>query len=257
MFRIKNITEFTIVIEWITLRRKESVDLTTTLSNTTISDSLLSGELYHKIQGRMISILSPPQDWNSIGLTTAQFSRITHAGFFQGYLSREELKPPFSFNDDGYLHTFSSVIGEVSVRGIVADGGVADGFPVEIGGVDESGNTHSVSVNSDGYLHVAGTSAATFGPVADGLPAYGYPVEIGGVDEDGYIQSVSVNGDGYLYVAGTSTATFGPVADGLTAYGYPVEIVRVDEDGYIQSIAHISFRNSCWRNKSGGNYLLL
>jgi len=249
-FRIKNITEFTVSILGITLKRKAYVDLQQTLTNTVIRDSLLSGELYHKIQGRMLSVLSPPQDWGSIGLTTAQISRLTHAGFFQGFLGLEELKPPFSFDADGYLYVSGlssgggggAVTGEVSVRGIVADGGAADNFPIEIGGVDEFNIIRSISVNSDGYLNVAGTASATYGPVADNNPAYGFPVEIGAVDSLNNIHSLLVDDDGYLMTSSvisveTSSEIEGRVFDGEDGTAIkPVIISGIDEDGYSQSM---------------------
>ena len=78
-----------------------------------------------------------------------------HAGFFKGYLGLEDLKPPFVFDGYGSLTTISagSVPGTATaVHGVVADGLPADGFPVEIGGVDEAGNVQSLLVNNDGYL---------------------------------------------------------------------------------------------------------
>jgi len=245
-FRIKNVSKFPVTILGITVQPNIVVDLLTTQSAATVKDSILNGELYHKIQGRMLTILNPPADWGKIGLTTDELARLMHAGFFKGFLGLEDLKAPFAFNADGYLLTSSggggAVTGEISVRGIIADGLPADGFPVEIGGVDEAGNVQSISVNTDGYLNVAGTSTATFGPVIDGGAAYNYPVEIGGVDDAGDIQSLLVNSDGYLMTSTvisveTTSEIEGRVFDGENGTGIkPVIVSGIDEDGYSQSM---------------------
>lgn len=213
VFRIKNVTEFPVNILGIKLRRKETVDLTTLFSNQQIIDSLTTGELYDRIQGRQLSILSPLEDWKGLGMTTAQYSRLVHAGFFQGYLSLEEIKDPLSFSADGYLNiniASTNPTTDMSVRGIVADGGVADGFPVEIGGIDFDGNIQTLAVDEDGYLLVSATVESLSeieGRVFDGEIGTGIkPVIISGIDEDGYSQSMLISGDGEVSIRGYDAA---------------------------------------------------
>ena len=73
-FRIKNISKFPVSILGITLQPNVVVDLLATQSVATVKDSILQGELYHKIQGRMLTVLNPPVDWSKIGLTTDELA---------------------------------------------------------------------------------------------------------------------------------------------------------------------------------------
>jgi hypothetical protein len=208
-FRIKNISKFPVGILGVTLQPGSVVDLQTSLADDVIRASILNGELYDKIQGRMLTVLSPPRDWGQIGLSTDELARLMHAGFFKGFLGLEDLKPPFQFDGYGSLTTVSAgfLPGVVTaVRGIVADGGVADGIPVEVGGVDEAGNIQSLLVNDDGYLMTSTVLSIELnneveGRVADGEDGTGIkPVIISGIDEDGYSQSMLVSGDGELHI---------------------------------------------------------
>ena len=243
-FRVKNVSGYptTILGRSIGVNNPSSVlDLSLYFSPAVIRNSLLSGELYHKLQGRMLAILSPATDMKSIGLTIDQLSRLINAGFFQGYQGVDDLKPPFAFSANGELIVTTGVGGGLSIRGIVGDGLPADGFPVEIGGVDGDGNIQSLLVNADGYLMTSTALSIELnneveGRVFDGASAAGIkPVIISGVDNGGLSQSISVNTDGYVNVV-TPLGVYGPAMDGAPAYNYPVEIGGVDGDGNIQSL---------------------
>jgi len=251
-FRIKNISKFPVRILGVSLQPSSVVDLQLTLTNEVIRASILNGELYHKIQGRMLTVLSPPQDWGKIGLSTDELARLMHAGFFKGFLGLEELKPPFVFDGYGSLSTISSgsLPGTAtSVRGISADGAVADGFPVEIGGVDEAGNIQSLLVNTDGYLMTSTALSIELnneveGRVFDGGDVTGIkPIIIGGMDEGGLGQTLLVDSDGYLMTSTaisieTNSEVEGRVFDGGDGTGIkPVIISGLDNGGLSRSVS--------------------
>jgi hypothetical protein len=157
-FRIKNISPFIMTVLGNDIKPTANFDLLTVTNATTIKQSLLDGELYCKIQGRLLTILHPPMDLPYLGLTDSEYNKLAHAGFFQCKLGEDDLKAPFHFNDDGYLLT-SANIGSITVEsqseieGRVADGSSASGIkPVIISGVDNAGNSQSVAVSTDGYV---------------------------------------------------------------------------------------------------------
>jgi len=166
-FRIKNITKWDVSVFGSTLGPKEDVDLTVNFTNAQIRASLLTGELYHKIQGRMLAVLSPPEDWNNLGLSTGEFSRLTHAGFFQGFLGIEELKPPFTFDGYGNLNTnsvvnLSGVTVSTEIRG--DNPVVADRDNVLIAGTDtgaKGGTVRFGKIDASNQLAVYDASANT------------------------------------------------------------------------------------------------
>jgi hypothetical protein len=222
-FRIKNINNFIVRILGITLQAKQTVDLTNNFTNAQIRDSLLEGELYHKLQGRYVALVSPAIDLGTIGLSVSQLSLLIHSGIAQGFQGMEELKPPFGFNGDGYLNinlaSTEGAASAMSVRGVVGDNLPADGFPVEIGGINELGNIQSLLVDSDGYLKTSTSFSIELnneveGRVFDGEIGTGIkPVIISGLDEDGYSQSILTDGLGELILAG-----YDAPADALRTY---------------------------------------
>lgn len=157
-FRIKSLAPFFTNIMGVRCSTNEVIDLLSTHTASEIKESLLFGELYDKLQGRMIAIATPSADIPSLGLTDAEYNILTYAGFFQGLMGTDDLKYPLQFSNDGYLLATvvsgGGVTSEISVRGVVADGTTADSFPVEIGGVDEDGYIQSLLVSSDGELHI-------------------------------------------------------------------------------------------------------
>jgi len=158
-FRIKNITKFDVSALGISLGPKEDVDLTDSFTDEQIRTSLLEGELYHKIQGRMLSVLSPPQDWGKVGLSEDELSRLAHAGFFQGFLGLEELKPPFHF--DGYGNLATTAV--VNLTGVTVNAEIRGDNPVVanrdnvlIAGTDTGAKGGTVLfAKIDGYNQIA------------------------------------------------------------------------------------------------------
>lgn len=107
-FRVKSLAPFFIDVMGIQLSTNENVDLMETYSVEEIKASLMFGELYDKIQGRMITIPIPSADITSLSLTDAEYNLLTYCGFFQGRMGEEDLKYPFKFSNDGYLTTQST-----------------------------------------------------------------------------------------------------------------------------------------------------
>lgn len=118
-FRVKNIKNFNVRIMGITLQPKAVINLKNSFTNAQIKTSLLNGELYRKLQGRMLAILDP-RDFNSIALAGEQLSRLEHAGFVQGKLGEDDLKAPFLFDDFGNLLTSTARTVSATISGIVS-----------------------------------------------------------------------------------------------------------------------------------------
>jgi len=102
-FRVKNIRPFSIFLFGTEIKADEKVDLLTVTNAATIRISLLSGSLYSYIQGRSLTIVVPRTDVPYLNLSELEYSRLTHAGFFQSSLGFENLKPPWVFNSNGHL----------------------------------------------------------------------------------------------------------------------------------------------------------
>lgn len=214
-FRIKNITKFAVTIHDVSLQPKEVLDLTTILSDADIRTSLLTGELYNKIQGKMLSVYSPSTDWNTIGLNPIESARLIHAGFFLGYLSNDDVKPPFTFNADGYLNVGTTISGicpgtSFDIQGLVAEGDDATAVnPVVIGGVDAAGTAQKLIVNPDGYLLTSTVVSVEIDNEAEGRVLDGEigtsikPVIVSGISiGDGYSKALSVGPEGRIITEG-------------------------------------------------------
>jgi hypothetical protein len=115
-FTVKNVLKYPITIYGTVIQPNEKLDLLTVSDINTIKTSLLTGELYDFIMGRALTIWAPYDEVPVLGLSTSEYSRLEHSGFFKGFLSLEDLKPAFRFNDDGYLLTNSNVsLGDVTI----------------------------------------------------------------------------------------------------------------------------------------------
>ena len=108
-FRIKNLQNFVINVLGIGFKPQERKDILNLVPTNVIKASIINGELYNKIMGRMIALTAPLEDLFYIGLTEEEFARLVYAGFLQGLLGKDDLKPPFKFDNDGYLQTAGSV----------------------------------------------------------------------------------------------------------------------------------------------------
>lgn len=128
-FRIKNISPYTVTALGVSIQATKSVDLLLTLTTAAVKQSLLYGELYDKIQGRMLTITHPPQDVPFLGLTDTEYNFLTHAGFFQSKLGDDNLKDPFRFSADGYLLTDAKI--NVSIDNVAVDITGIDPNPAE------------------------------------------------------------------------------------------------------------------------------
>lgn len=189
-FYIKNLARAPITIFGSTLLPNARLDLTTVTTTAAIITSLLSGDLFKKITGRVLAIVDI-NDLLAIGATADQISSFSRIGYFQGRLGEEDFKDPFVFNSDGYLLT-SATIGSVTVEsqseveGRVLDGASAAGIkPVIIAGVDGSGNAQSLLTDVNGKLETTAATSSSW------LPNYS-----------------TVAGDGYSTRASDTTITF-------------------------------------------------
>lgn len=110
-FRLKNLSALDITVLGNTVLKDEIIDLSSYASNQEIVQALVGGELYDKIQGRMLTIVTPAVDIPTIGLTDYQFNFLTHAGFFQGMQGIDDLKTPTN------SITASSILSGLGVSG--------------------------------------------------------------------------------------------------------------------------------------------
>ena len=208
-FRVKNLAPFPITVMGQSMYTNQSLDLLLTQTASDIKSSLLFGELYDKLMGRMIAITHPTVDIAHLGFSDSEYNLLTYAGFFQSHLGSDDLKYPIQFTNDGYLLATvvsGSVPSIVSARGIKADGTVADGYPLEMGAIDPSGNIQSLLVDTDGYLMTSTfveTTSEIEGRVFGGEIGTGIkPVIISGIDSDGYSRSILVSSDGEISIRG-------------------------------------------------------
>ena len=88
----------------------EKIDLLLLNNTATIIDSLINGELYDLLYGKVIMILHPTANLVSLSLTPSQFQSIARNGFLQGMQESNDIKPAFKFNSDGYLLSANSAI---------------------------------------------------------------------------------------------------------------------------------------------------
>jgi hypothetical protein len=84
MFRITNASMYDTTVSGISISHKSTVDLSASLDDGYIISSLMSGDLYSQIQGRILYITHPASDINSLELTTSQFNFLAQSGFLQG-----------------------------------------------------------------------------------------------------------------------------------------------------------------------------
>lgn len=146
--------------------------------------------------------------------------------------------------------TANAGTGTFTVGGTAADGVTATGNPVQMGGVDGSGNAQAVKTDTTGSIQVdiesgptSGGALQMQGTVTDGGVAAQNPVQIGGVDGSANLQAIKTDTTGSIQVdvesmptSGNATQVQGTVADGLTATGNPVQIAGADGSGNAQRI---------------------
>ncbi len=107
-FKVKNNTKYIQSALGYVLNPNKDIDLLDVLVVDIVKQSILSGELYRKIMGRVLTIVDA-RDFEYLDLTTDETSFISHAGFSQGYLGSEDLKPPFIFDGYGQLMTSAQI----------------------------------------------------------------------------------------------------------------------------------------------------
>lgn len=110
---------------------------------------------------------------------------------------------PLEINSDGSINVVLTATGATAtqVEGTAADGAAAVGNPVQIGGVDGSGNAQSLLTDTSGRQQVVGAAA-------DGAAAAGNPVQIAGVDGSGNTQALLTTTAGALTIGSATTTVF-------------------------------------------------
>lgn len=120
-FKVKNLSALDITVMGVSLNKGDSLDLSAHKTSAEIVTSLMGGELYDKIQGRMLTILTPSVDVPTLNLTDTQFNFLAHAGFFQGLQGEDDLKTPTG-------STSSSIVTSSSSSGGLGTGASVDAF---------------------------------------------------------------------------------------------------------------------------------
>lgn len=108
-------------------------------------------------------------------------------------------------------------------QGTAADGAAAVGNPVQVGGVDGSGNVQALAVDTTGRTVVVGAAA-------DGAAASGNPVLVSGIDGSNNTQTIATDTSGRV-------AMVGAAADGAAAAGNPVLVAGMDGSNNAQTLA--------------------
>jgi len=118
MFRVKNISNNPNAILQIDVDPNETVDLLEHITEEEVVNSLLFGELYKKLWGRMFGMLTPSDIFN-LPLTEEQYANLIMSGVLQGYLGLEDFKHPLNFTPTGELITNTKVeIPEIKISKI-------------------------------------------------------------------------------------------------------------------------------------------
>ena len=92
-FRVKNITNYNVSLLNILVGPGSDIDLLLYLPVNTVASSLMFGELYQKLIGKLFAIKSPGLDVKYLNLTIDQYNKIASTGLFQGKLGDEDLIP--------------------------------------------------------------------------------------------------------------------------------------------------------------------
>ena len=142
-FRVKNISKYEFSLLGNIVDPYDDIDLLEYYSPTFIKNSLLNGELYNKLMGRMFALVSPGIDYEELDLTEEEFDRLVYVGFLQGKLGQEDLKPPLTFDSTG------SLLVRIS-------GGSSDGYELIklVDQVDFPADTYSYYVDMIGWRYL-------------------------------------------------------------------------------------------------------
>ncbi len=193
-FIIKNLHSDSITVLGTVMNLGAKLDLLTIATGAKIINSMRHGELYEKLQGRMIEV-TDITGFKNLGATQDDLDFFTYCGFLQGHLGSDDLKYPFHFTHDGYvIAEIGSIVVPplaVEIRGdnvVPADRDSILGMGTETGTI--AGTVHVLKIGPDGYLQVKDMIADGYLSTLAGTVSGG-KVQVNDTVVDGYLNTIN------------------------------------------------------------------
>lgn len=159
-FRIKNITSYNVQIMGILVGPNVDIDLLQHKSISEITSSLLFGELFQKLIGRVLTLRAPIPDVDSLSLTTDQFSQLAATGLLQGKLGTEQLNPYIPLASDGKLSVSNPPFIFDGYGALITTGGGGGGSSTSYvqsqiaNAIDVAPGTYSYYIDMNGWKYL-------------------------------------------------------------------------------------------------------